>query len=86
LFVVSVVGPDGRQDHRFTPLIDATLSGPDAVFYVRENVLGRLHSEQAERVLFVADGARWIWQRVQRRSVRLGWPRVVALLDFFPLV
>lgn len=86
LFVVSVVGPDGRQDHTCTPLIDATLSGPDAVFHLLENVLVRVHIEQAERVLFVADGAHWIWKRVQPLCVRLGLTRVVELLDFFHVV
>jgi hypothetical protein len=86
LFVVSVVGPDGRQDRTFTPLIDATLSGPDAVFSLLENVLGRLHIEQAERVLFVADGAHWIWKRVQLLGVRLGLRGVVELVDFFHVV
>jgi hypothetical protein len=36
LFVISVVGPDGRQEHTFTPLIEATLAGPDALFDMLE--------------------------------------------------
>jgi hypothetical protein len=80
------VGPDGRQARTFTPLIDATLVGPDAIFDMREIVLKRVHIEEAERVLFVADGARWIWTHVQRLRLRLGLRGMVELLDFFHVV
>jgi hypothetical protein len=85
-FVISVVGPDGRQQRTFTPLIDATLAGPDAMFDLLEQALKRVHIETAKRVLFVADGARWIWTRVQRLRLRLGLRGMVELLDFFPVV
>jgi hypothetical protein len=86
LFVISVVGPDGRQEHTFTPLIEATLAGPDALFDRLEIALKRVHIEEAKRVLFVADGARWIWTRVQRLCRRLGLAGMVELLDFFHVV
>ena len=87
LFVISVVGPDGRQEQSFTPLIEATLAGPDAVFEMLERALKRIHIEDAQRVLFVADGARWIWTRVQRLCQRLGLAgKMVELLDFYHAV
>jgi hypothetical protein len=86
LFVVTVIGPDGHQDHSFTPLIDATLCGPDALFSLLEITLKRLHIQEAARVLFVADGARWIWTRIRQLRARLGLSRVFELVDFFHVV
>lgn len=44
----------------------------------------RLHITQADRVLFSADGAPWIWQRVPAlgKALGLGAEQVSELLDF----
>ena len=44
--------------------MDATLQGPDAVFALLRTYLQRLEITQADQVLFIADGAPWIWKRV----------------------
>ena len=46
------------------PVIDATLKGPDAVFALLHTYWQRLEITQADHVLFIADGAPWIWKRV----------------------
>src|SRR4051812_50021965 len=52
------------MDREFLAVIDGTLGGPDAIFKLMEFYLRELKITTADKVLFVADGARWIWNRV----------------------
>jgi hypothetical protein len=75
VLIIYVVDAAGKRDASFAPVIDATLKGPDAVFALLRSYLQRLAITQADRVLFIADGAPWIWKRV---------PLLVhELLDFY---
>ncbi len=64
VLIVEVVEAEGKQASRFAPCIDATLTGPDAVCALLRTSGQRLEIPQADHVLFRADGAPWIWQRV----------------------
>jgi hypothetical protein len=88
VLIVYVVDAEGKRDARFAPVIDATLQGPDAVFALLRTYLQQLGITQADQVLFLADGAPWIWKRVPRLVQALGLPaeRVHALLDFYHAV
>ncbi len=72
LLVIYVVDEKGRIAQEFAPVIDGTLQGPDEVFRLLEFYLRELGIEQAAEVLFIADGAKWIWQRVTQLWQRLG--------------
>src|SRR5215471_4767825 len=88
VLIVYVVDAEGKREASFAPVIDATLQGPDAVFALLRTYLQRLAITQADQVLFIADGAPWIWKRVPRLVQALGLPaeRVHALLDFYHAV
>ena len=64
VLIVYVVDAEGKRDARFAPVMDATLKGPDVVFALLRTYLHRLGITQADQVLFIADGAPWIWKRV----------------------
>ena len=64
LLVIYVVDEKGRIAQEFAPVIDGTLQGPDEVFRLLEFYLRELEIQQAKEVLFIADGAKWIWERV----------------------
>ena len=64
VWIVSVVEAEGQQEPRCAPCIDATLQGPDVGFALLRTSLQRLEITQADQVLFLADGAPWMWQRV----------------------
>ena len=64
VLLVYVVDAEGKRDATFVPVMDATLKGPDAVFALLRSYLQRLAITQADQVLFIADGAPWIWKRV----------------------
>jgi hypothetical protein len=63
LLIIYVTDAEGRADKTFLPLIDGILQGPDALFELLYNYLRILNIGEADLVLFVADGARWIWDR-----------------------
>ena len=85
VLIIYVVDAAGKRDASFAPVIDATLKGPDAVFALLRSYLQRLAITQADRVLFIADGAPWIWKRVPLlvQALGLAAEQVHELLDFY---
>lgn len=88
LLIIYVVDAQGRQQKGFAPWIDGTLQGPDALFGLLRDYLQRLGIEQADQVLFVADGAHWIWNRVPGLVKALGLKseQVHEVVDFYHAV
>jgi hypothetical protein len=71
------------KKHR-QPLIDGTLLGPDHLMELLAYHLHRLGVGRAQLVVFAADGAPWIWDRLDWVVQRVGIDpsRVVQVLDF----
>ena len=71
------------KKHR-QPLIDGTLLGPDHAAELVAYHLHRLGVAQAALLVFVSDGARWIWDRLDwiERRAGLDPARTVHVLDF----
>lgn len=89
LLVIYVVDERGRIAREFAPVMDGTLRGPDEVFRLIEFYLRELKVHEAKEVLFIADGATWIWNRVAELWRRLGLVGVVRcreLVDFYHVV
>ena len=88
LLIIYVVDEKGQKDRGFLAVIDGTLGGPDAIFKLLEFYLRELKITTADKVLFVADGARWIWNRVGALVRRLGIKpdQVQELVDFYHAV
>ena len=88
LLVIYVVDENGRIAQEFAPVMDGTLAGPDEVFRLMELYLSQLGIGQATEVLFIADGATWIWKRVAQlwQRLRLQGIRCWELVDFYHVV
>src|SRR5499426_1091049 len=88
VLIIYVVDAAGKRDASFAPVIDATLQGPDAVFALLRTYLQRLAITQADHVLFIADGAPWIWKRVPLlvHALGLAAEQVHERLDFYHAV
>jgi hypothetical protein len=88
VLIVYVVDAEGKREASFAPVIDATLKGSDAVFALLRTYLQRLDITQADQVLFIADGAPWIWKRVPLlvHALGLAAEQVHELLDFYHAV
>ena len=72
LLILYVVGDDGRPSQTWAPIIDGTLRGPEAVFALLLSYARQIGLNAADKVLFIADGAPWIWRRLQRLIAALG--------------
>ena len=85
LLILYVVGDDGRPSQTWAPIIDGTLRGPQAVFALLLSYARQIGLNAADKVLFIADGAPWIWRRLQRLIAALGLSptQVLGLIDFY---
>jgi hypothetical protein len=88
LFMIYAVDDEGRLADDFPPIIDGTLGSCDELFAMMLAYLQGLDVTSAERVLFVADGASWIWRRVPGllKSLGLTDEKVQQLIDFWHAV
>jgi hypothetical protein len=88
LLIIYLVDENGEMDRQFLAVIDGTLGGPDAIFKLMEFYLRELKITTADKILFVADGARWIWNRVGAllRRLEVKPDQINELVDFYHAV
>lgn len=84
LLILFEMDKQGRMKAGTRPWIDGTLSGPNEVMELLAFHLHRLGAAAAEVVVFVTDGAPWIWERLGwvEQRVGLAAERVVRVLDW----
>jgi hypothetical protein len=87
VLTIYVVDQDGHKvSTQEIPLTnDGTFGDVDQFMQVLEMHLVRLGIRHAAQVLFLADGAPWMWERIPALLRRLGCPdeRLIELLDFY---
>jgi hypothetical protein len=88
LFIIYAVDDEGRMAGDFAPVIDGTLGSCDQLFALLLAYLRGFNLTEAARVLFVADGAAWIWRRIPKlvKSLGLKDDQVQQLIDFWHAV
>jgi len=88
LLLIYVVNEEGKMEKSFAPIIDGMIKGPDALFELLYSYLNKLDIKQVDTVLFISDGAKWIWNRVSQlaESVGLASNQVRELIDFYHAV
>jgi hypothetical protein len=88
LFMIYAVDENGRLAKDFPPVIDGSLGSCDQFFAMMACCLKGLSIAKADRVLFVADGAAWIWKREPGllKSLGLKDDQVRQLIDFWHVV
>ncbi|MEZ6056090.1 MAG: hypothetical protein R3C01_05230 [Planctomycetaceae bacterium] len=88
LFIIYPVDDEGRMAADFAPIIDGTLASCDRLFEILQAYLSSINIAQASRVLFVADGATWIWRRIPKliKTLQLQDEQVQQLIDFWHAV
>lgn len=84
VLIVYELDDRGRMKRGSRPVIDGTLQGPAALVELLAFHLHRLGAKQAQQVVFVADGAPWVWARVDWVVAQVGIApaRVVEVLDW----
>ena len=85
LLILYVVDADGRPLRNWAPVIDGTLRGPDVTYALLLSYAQQLEITRADRILFVADGAPWIFSRFDTliAELHLERDRVHILIDFY---
>ena len=88
LFIIYAVDENGRMADDFAPIIDGTLASCDRLFAMLQAYLVSIKITEASRVLFVADGAAWIWRRIPKliAALELKAEQVQELIDFWHAV
>jgi hypothetical protein len=86
--MIYTVDAHGKMDRGFAPFIEGTLKGPEAVFGLLAYHLRQLNVGASDKILFIADGARWICNRVSGLIKSLGLARIniYELVDFYHAV
>jgi hypothetical protein len=70
--IVFEMDEQGRMKKGTKPIIDGTFQGPDEILEVLAMRLHQVGASQADIVAFRADGAPWIWERLEWVIQRLG--------------
>ncbi|MGH7806655.1 MAG: hypothetical protein ACRENT_01020 [Thermodesulfobacteriota bacterium] len=90
LLIIYVVNEEGRMSSAFAPVIDGSLGGPESLYALIWIYLHSLGISQVEQILFVADGAPWIWECLQALRSLLQIQgihcRIVELIDMYHAV
>lgn len=69
--IVFEMDEQGRMKKGTKPILDGTFQGPDEILEVLAMRLHQVGASQAQVVAFRADGAPWIWERLEWVSKRL---------------
>jgi hypothetical protein len=65
LLTVYLTDEKGNIDKGFKPVYDATMQGKDYAFGLIETYLDAIDTSRISRVVFIGDGAPWIWSRAE---------------------
>jgi hypothetical protein len=88
LIIIYVVGEDGKKERKISPMMDASLNGPDETFAMLIFYLKQLKVQASDLLLFISDGANWIWERAKNLASNLGisTERCMFALDYYHAV
>lgn len=70
--IVFEMDEQGRQKKGTKPILDGTFRGPDEIMEVLAMRLHQVGASESQVVAFRADGAPWIWERLEWVRQRLG--------------
>lgn len=88
LFVIQVLEEDGSISKTEYPIYDNMLEDADKCFELFRQYLKELQIDKANEVLFIADGAVWIWNRVLPMLIGLGVAKnkITEAVDYYHAV
>ena len=72
LFTIYVVDEAGKATDTFRPVYDGTMGDCDAAFVMLTGYLKVMGAHQAKELVFLGDGARWIWDRIDPLVAAIG--------------
>ncbi len=86
VLTVDLLTDSGEPDRSVQPIYESTLEEADGTMRLLAGTLRLLGLHLAAEVLFVADGAPWIWKRIERvllDEVKVEPERLFLVLDYY---
>jgi hypothetical protein len=85
VITIDVLDDNGRMDRSWRPIYEVTLGDADETCALLVGLLRRIGAHLAATVVFVADGAKWIWKRIAEAFSEAGVPaeRTRLVLDYY---
>ncbi|MBW1671733.1 MAG: hypothetical protein JRJ40_10115 [Deltaproteobacteria bacterium] len=85
MFVIYTLDGKGRCCRDQLPIHDATLGNADAVFALLEKYMLEAGVVEAKEIVFVADGAHWIWDRIEilAHNLCIDRRKITQVVDFY---
>ena len=83
---IYVIDDNGDATDSFQPVYDGTLGNADDLFEMLTGYLRALGAHQAKELIVAGDGARWIWERVDKLVEQIGIDKanVTQVIDWCP--
>ena len=84
VLVIDILDDQGQPDRLRLPLYDVLIGEAEAIWALLIGYVRLLGAAYADVVECIADGAEWIWKRVERLSTLAEIPaaKLVEVLDF----
>ena len=88
LLVIQQIDKDGQIDKKSLPIYDTVLGNATAIFTLLGDYLKQLNLKAADKVLFIGDGAKWIWNRTKKlfEDLRLQSNQYIEAIDYYHAV
>jgi len=85
IITLDVLDDEGKTDRDWRPIYEVTLAKADDVFALLTGLLRLIGAHQAKQVIFVADGALWMWDRLDQliKDAEIPEERFHAVLDYY---
>ena len=88
LLVIQQIDENGQIDKKSLPIYDTVLGNATAIFKLLADYLKQLNLKEADKVLFIGDGAKWIWNRTKKLFKDLGLQsnQYIETIDYYHAV
>jgi len=85
IVTIDILDDNGKPDASWRPIYEVTLGNADEAFALLTGLLRVLGAHQADEVIFVSDGASWIWERVEAlaKDAKIPAERYRTILDYY---
>lgn len=85
LFIIQTLDEKGRCSKIHLPVYDGLIDKPDKVFDLLFRYLKQLEIHKSKEILFISDGANWIWKRVESmfEELNVNNDQITYALDYF---
>ncbi len=82
LLIITQFDQDGKKIRSINPILDGSCGSMDAFFELLKAHLSSINLQEAEQIVFCADGGQGIWPRTEQLIKELSLDNTVQILDY----